>query len=342
MRNERKIILLSILSLSLILSLCFCDNGERTQLLRQMRELRAELVKYYGILKLQEQWEETNHQLDRKVSIIHSIKESQYSAEIFHAVDGVIPDSIRVKEFFLSQNTLNLTLLFPTKESISDFKTNLEKAQCFLRIEYFPDEAQTTTGAFLYVMVCDYYKSPIHVKNKNSFSTTDISDRAALFYNKYNRMNNGLSAIDLLRRRIQKMKRRLKRAKIGKIKESQIRKDLEAKQIVLLKLEEILPDKIEPNQVIKEIQSIALKSKIKIQKLLPKSPVEKKIYFEHPFSLEITGQYPTLVHFLKRLETQKRLFYVRHIYMHYSMGKPHQVKIKGYLTVSTFFTHQEH
>lgn len=341
MRNERNIILLSILSLSLILSLCFCENGELAELRRQMRELRVERFKYYDIVKLQEQWDETTHQLDRKVSIIHSIKESQYSVEIFQAVDGVIPNPIRVKEFFLSQNTLNLTLLFPTKESISQFKNNLEKTKSFLRIEYFPDETQTTTGPFLYVIVCDYYKSPINVKNKNSFATTDKRDRAALFYDKYHRDNNDLSAIDKLKRRIQEMKLSLKRAKIGKNKKSQIRKDIQAKQLVLLKLEEILPGKIEPNQVIKEIQSIARNSKIRIQKLLPKYPVEKKIYFEYPISLEFTGQYPALVHFLKRLETQKRLFYIRHIYITFTMEKPHQAKIEGYLTVSTFFTHLE-
>lgn len=299
----------------LLSSILTCGSGEREQLLNQLDELRTELYKspFFEILA---QMEDARKRLSKIVEIISALKKRQDVGEMMKNVSGVIPGSVWLKELFFSHRTLNLTLLFPTKNTITQFKTNMDKAKYFKRIEYFPGERLKPNDPYRYVVVCDYKKNP--EGNTQLKETSKSRNR--------------------LKQEIEKIKRKLKKLKKYQKRESEIREELKAKKEILLKLAEILPPKVDINRVVKEIQTFVSQCKITLKKLLPKDRRNMEIYCEFPFEIELAGGYHPLENFIKMLEKRKRIFTISMMHITLSRGRLHQARLNVSLSVSTYST----
>jgi type IV pilus assembly protein PilO len=78
----------------------------------------------------------------------------------------------------------------------------------------------------------------------------------------------------------------------------------------LKQLEAIIPQRKEIWDILRNMQQLALNSRLKIDKFDPKGEVRKEFYYEWPIDLEITGDYHSLAAFFDRLSNFSRLFNV--------------------------------
>ncbi len=99
---------------------------------------------------------------------------------------------------------------------------------------------------------------------------------------------------------LQKKKRQLDR----------IEKEIAVLNETLNELEQIIPKRREIWDILRNMQQLAINSRLKIDKFDPKGEIRKEFYFEWPIDLEITGDYHNLALFFDRLSNFSRLFNV--------------------------------
>jgi Tfp pilus assembly protein PilO len=75
-------------------------------------------------------------------------------------------------------------------------------------------------------------------------------------------------------------------------------------------LEAIIPKRREIWDILRNMQQLAINSRLQIDKFDPQGEIRKEFYFEWPIDLEITGDYHNLALFFDRLSHFSRLFNV--------------------------------
>lgn len=78
----------------------------------------------------------------------------------------------------------------------------------------------------------------------------------------------------------------------------------------LRELETIIPKRREIWDILRNMQQLAINSRLQIDKFDPQGEIRKEFYFEWPIDLEITGDYHNLALFFDRLSNFSRLFNV--------------------------------
>lgn len=79
----------------------------------------------------------------------------------------------------------------------------------------------------------------------------------------------------------------------------------------LRELEAIIPKRREIWDILRNMQQLAINSRLQIDKFDPQGEIRKEFYFEWPIDLEITGDYHNLALFFDRLSNFSRLFNVK-------------------------------
>lgn len=89
-----------------------------------------------------------------------------------------------------------------------------------------------------------------------------------------------------------------------------IEKEIAVLNQTLKELETIIPQRKEIWDILRNMQQLAINSRLKIDKFDPKGEVRKEFYYEWPIDLEIQGDYHNLASFFDRLSNFSRLFNV--------------------------------
>jgi Tfp pilus assembly protein PilO len=97
---------------------------------------------------------------------------------------------------------------------------------------------------------------------------------------------------------LQKKKRQLDR----------IEKEIAVLNETLSDLEQIIPKRREIWDILRNMQQLAINSRLQIDKFDPQGEIQKEFYYEWPIDLEITGDYHNLALFFDRVSNFPRLF----------------------------------
>jgi len=112
---------------------------------------------------------------------------------------------------------------------------------------------------------------------------------------------------------IEKLDREIKKAEKKERQISQIKAEKEAKEKVLAKLKEILPEENEISQILRKIQSIISGARLKIQKWTTQTPRRQEVYVEHPILISLDGNYHNVGVFFDQLSKLKKIFTVNNL-----------------------------
>jgi len=341
--------------LLLVLPVLYCNDAEIEQLETQMQKLIVEKAQLRDVEDLLKEREELKRKLSLAVGLISNGKERQGVGELIKTSFEAIPGPVLLKEFFFSSGTLDFTLLFPSEDSLSTFLTNLERTKRFVRIETYPQEDRPKsedTKYTEYTVICDYkempppfekqmtYESPgsrrrmtRKLRYRESVSTEDfikmIKEERPIITGSGSRVDGLKSQIDTLQKEIRLLQG------ISR-KQHEMREEVKSKREVLEKLKDFLPEQLDKEEVIKKIQTLASKSKIKITKCSKGKAKKMDFYLDVSFSIELTGGYRSIVNFIRMVEKQKAVFVVPEIYMTFPLNNIHSAGVNTSLTVTTF------
>ncbi|MGD2294686.1 MAG: type 4a pilus biogenesis protein PilO [Candidatus Aminicenantes bacterium] len=130
---------------------------------------------------------------------------------------------------------------------------------------------------------------------------------------------------------LQKKKRQLDR----------IEKDIAVLNEKLNELELIIPKRREIWDILRNMQQLAINSRLKIDKFDPKGEIRKEFYFEWPIDLEITGDYHNLALFFDRLSNFSRLFNVEDFSIKALQRQTEATTISATYTAKTYIFREE-
>ena len=87
----------------------------------------------------------------------------------------------------------------------------------------------------------------------------------------------------------------------------QFKKEVEALQTKLEDLKKILPLDRETDQILRQVQSSASASGLKIQSGVARAPVDHEVYTEYPLEMVVIGTYHSLGEFLEKIRRLDRI-----------------------------------
>jgi type IV pilus assembly protein PilO len=85
------------------------------------------------------------------------------------------------------------------------------------------------------------------------------------------------------------------------------KKEVEALQVQLEDLKKILPQDRETDQILRQVQSSASGSGLRIQSGVSRAPVDHEVYTEYPLEMEVIGTYQSLGDFLEKVRRLNRI-----------------------------------
>ncbi|MCP4152410.1 MAG: type 4a pilus biogenesis protein PilO [bacterium] len=365
MKKSFKWVLVILVVVLAVLAAAFWDNGEGEQLKTELEELRANKAELKDTSDVLEQLQGTKKKLIKMVSVISEIKEKQVKWGMFKALPTVIPTNAWLKELFVQRKTLDLYVVFPGKAPFEKLMANLEKSPLFVDIEYYSEEQKEQKGELAYRIICNYKKPPMQYhesddsdklkrpmrpKNQVSDSSNNTTGQNRTLLSKTHvSVNSQLlmgvgnlpqilasSRNDGMREEIENLKKELRGLKKKQSRKAQMREEVKAKQDVLVKLKEIMPVKVDLDQVAEEIRKIASRNSITLKKCRRKKTANRYDYCEIPFSIEFSAQYKTFTKFVETMEKKRRLFNIKRLHILFSQGKLPQSRLDVSLEISTY------
>jgi len=85
------------------------------------------------------------------------------------------------------------------------------------------------------------------------------------------------------------------------------KKEVANLQVKLEELKRVLPQDRETDQILKQVQSSASGSGLKIQSGVSRPPVDHEVYTEYPLEMEVIGTYHSLGEFLEKIRRLDRI-----------------------------------
>jgi type IV pilus assembly protein PilO len=122
--------------------------------------------------------------------------------------------------------------------------------------------------------------------------------------------------------------------KQSRIKEMQA--EVAAKNAVLEKLKEILPETREIAQNIKKIQAIITTARLDIQRWNTQGKRTQQFYIEHPYSINLDGNYHNLGMFFDQLSKLKKIFTVSNLTIRPASKMTRSMTIRASFVASTY------
>jgi len=118
-----------------------------------------------------------------------------------------------------------------------------------------------------------------------------------------------------------------------------IRDELKALTFTLEKLEAIIPEREEISAILRNIQQLALDTRLNISKFIPDEMINKGFYSEKPIHIEMTGNYHSLAIFYDRLSNFSRLFNVENFTIKALQNQTETSTITVNTTAKTYIFH---
>ncbi len=152
--------------------------------------------------------------------------------------------------------------------------------------------------------------------------------------------SDGQSRIKSLDTSIEGLDSEIKKAEKKESQLPQIREEKEAKEKMLEKLKEILPEENEIAQILRRVQGIISTARLKINKWATQTKRPQSVYVEHPYSIAVDGTYHNLGSFFDQLSRLKKIFTVNNLVI-IPMGKPTSTFSVKATFIATTYTYQE-
>jgi type IV pilus assembly protein PilO len=100
---------------------------------------------------------------------------------------------------------------------------------------------------------------------------------------------------------------KLNKSRAQKARFDQFKKEVTALQVKLDDLKRILPLDRETDQILRQVQSSASGSGLKIQSGVSRPPIDHEVYAEYPLEMEVIGTYHSLGEFLEKVRRLDRI-----------------------------------
>ncbi|MCP5047198.1 MAG: type 4a pilus biogenesis protein PilO, partial [bacterium] len=142
--------------------------------------------------------------------------------------------------------------------------------------------------------------------------------------------------IATLEQQIEVLERDIRKAEQKEMQLKQIKEEKEARERVLDKLKEILPEQKEISQILRKVQSIVSGARLKIQKWTTQSDRRQEIYVEVPISIVLNGNYHNLGVFFDQLAKLKKIFTVNNLSIKPLSRMTSTFTVKASFTASTY------
>ncbi len=120
-----------------------------------------------------------------------------------------------------------------------------------------------------------------------------------------------------------------------------IEADIAGLNETLKDLEAIIPKRREIWDILRNMQQLALNSRLQIDKFDPQGEIRKEFYFEWPIDLEITGDYHNLALFFDRLSHFSRLFNIEDFSIKALQRQTESNTISASYTAKTYIFREE-
>lgn len=121
------------------------------------------------------------------------------------------------------------------------------------------------------------------------------------------------SVINSLNTKIENLDRDIKKAEQKEMQLKKIKQEKEARERVLDKLKEILPEQKEISQILRKVQSIISGARLKIQRWTTQPERRQEIYVEVPILITLDGNYHNIGIFFDQLAKLKKIFTVSNL-----------------------------
>jgi len=159
-----------------------------------------------------------------------------------------------------------------------------------------------------------------------------------IFYFAY--YSDNQDTIGVLDGKIEELDREIKKAEKKEMQLIKIKQEKEAKERVLDKLKEILPEEKEIAQILRKVQSIISGARLKIQGWVTQDERRQEIYVEVPIAIQLDGNYHNLGIFFDQLAKLKKIFTVNNLSIRPITAMTSTFTISASFTATTY-TYQE-
>ncbi len=326
-------------------------NRERKQLLMELERLDTQIEKYSEISNLVVQLDYAKKELIKRTALIGELRRVESIVDALRPVPSLIPIGARFNKLYSAHGSLNLYIVFPGNASVEKLLNNIEKTAYFKKIDYtnhfatapvhnqHAGKSANKKGQLSYKVSCKYLYPP--------YSYADYQRPPSSLVIPAGNRGGGVGAQvpsydsksneDLLYE-IQKREKGLRFLEANRKMAPRIREEIEQYKAILSLLELTLPraKDIKIKQIAEEIRETASLFRIKIDKLQPMPKRKKYVYYEYPFSMELTVEYAKIIDFLQVLKLKDKIFHIAKLRIQPSKGTLRQKRLKMSLVLSTF------
>lgn len=155
-----------------------------------------------------------------------------------------------------------------------------------------------------------------------------------IFYFAY--YSDGQAKIESMTRQIEELEKEIRTLEKKQSKIKLLRAEVEAKRAVLEKLKEILPEEKEIAQNLKKIQAIITTARLDISRWNTQSVRPKNFYSEHPYQIQLEGNYHNLGMFFDQLAKLKKIFTISNLSLTPRNDMTRSFTVKAGFTASTY------
>jgi type IV pilus assembly protein PilO len=128
----------------------------------------------------------------------------------------------------------------------------------------------------------------------------------------------------------------IKRAEQKQDKLEQLKAEKAQKEATLEQLKQILPEKTEIAQIIKNIQALVEGARLKILIWKGVTPIKRNIYVEHPYSISIEGNYHNMGIFFDQLSKLRKIFNVNKVQIKPQNTMDREFTIRSNFDIATY------
>lgn len=324
-KNTRKYITIAIIIVLIAAVIIYQHLYQKkiTQLESQLDGLLEEADQYMHIIDTLDELEFTKTELDKQVQLIGDLKNGQtvFLERMDHILQAV-PDGFDLKKLSLSYRTLQLSGHTKNKQGIIELCANLEADAVFKIVDFQQENSQSP-----------YHNVQMEAQAKEVSRGEDDTPLSRVlkkysgdnpeFANILKRLNKPREKeeqdlpdeVEQLENAIEYWEKEIDKARKNESKLKQIKEEIKAKQVILIKLKEILPESFSEDKTINTITRLANKHGIRVEKIGSIEERRLEVYYQYKFFIKSSAPGQRIIQFVKKVLMQKQIFNVESIHL---------------------------
>jgi Tfp pilus assembly protein PilO/Tfp pilus assembly protein PilN len=298
---------------------------------KKIRELETKLDgllneadQYMHIIETLDELEAAKRELDKQVKLIGDLKDRQtvFLEKMDHILQAV-PDGFDLNKLSFFNRTLHLAGHTKIKQGIIDLCANLEEDSVFKIAKFQQDNSQSSYQ----VVQLEAQAKEVSTGDDDRELITDLINKYKEdnpeFANKMERLKKPREKeeqdlpdeVEQLESEIEYWKKEIDKARKKEPKIKQIKEEIEAKQKILIKLKEILPESFSEDKTINTINQLANKHGIRMEKIGPIEERPHEVYYQYKFFIKSSAPGKMIIQFVYEVLKQKQIFNVDSIHL---------------------------